>query len=252
MPLLLPPLLLLTRPRASSEEMAGALKRAGIASLIDPLLHYEPVATGCTLLAEVIAKEPARPLLMTSREAVRYCADCSPHRAMPLLAVGPATAHAATQAGFSQVSDLSKAGGEDAGSAKGMITEIIAHWPAGTSFIYPSAQHVRRDIPALLRPYGHEVERIICYKTVLTEAWHDSTIEQWQQITGVVLCSRRSAEQFIMLVTQHWPDEKSTAHLTAYCISQDVADALQAVPMKRTLVAAAPHGQAILSTILSS
>ncbi|MGC2413915.1 MAG: uroporphyrinogen-III synthase, partial [Stellaceae bacterium] len=88
---------LVTRPRAEAESLAEALAARGIEALIEPLLeiHYrnEPVPD----LAGVQA------ILCTSANGVRALARLSHERAVPLFAVGEASAGRARDEGFIRV-----------------------------------------------------------------------------------------------------------------------------------------------------
>src|SRR5436309_14101233 len=95
---------LVTRPRADAMALAEALAARGIEAIVEPLLdiHYrdEPAPE----LAGVQA------VLCTSANGVRALARLSAERAIPLLAVGEATAARARTEGFVEVESAGGAG----------------------------------------------------------------------------------------------------------------------------------------------
>src|SRR5947209_4837807 len=99
---------LVTRPRVEAESLAAALAARGIVAIIEPLLeiHYRGEPTPD--LAGVQA------ILCTSANGVRALARLTDERALPLLAVGEATAARARAEGFASVE-----------SAGGNVDELI-------------------------------------------------------------------------------------------------------------------------------
>lgn len=88
------PLLLVTRPPDPARRTAAAARRAGFATLTAPLLFPEPLAWAAP------ADQPEA-LLFTSAVTPALVAARAPRlRAVPVWAVGPATARAARRAGF--------------------------------------------------------------------------------------------------------------------------------------------------------
>ena len=103
---------LVTRPRAEAASLAEALAARGIAALLEPLLdiHYRDLG-GPFDLSGVQA------LLCTSANGVRAFTRFSPERAIPVFAVGEATAARARAEGFSDV--------HSAGGAVGDLVELV-------------------------------------------------------------------------------------------------------------------------------
>src|SRR5579862_1986216 len=88
---------LITRPRAEAEALAALLARRGIEALIEPLIE----------IAGRVAPPPdfagVQAVLCTSANGVRALARTSAERAVPLFAVGDATAARARTEGFRHV-----------------------------------------------------------------------------------------------------------------------------------------------------
>src|SRR6266852_282900 len=88
---------LVTRPRAEAEGLAAALAERGIAAIVEPLLEIYYRDAASPDLAGIQA------ILCTSANGVRALARLSDERALPLLAVGEASAARARDDGFKRV-----------------------------------------------------------------------------------------------------------------------------------------------------
>jgi uroporphyrinogen-III synthase len=111
--------LLVTRPQPAADASAARLVALGHDVLVAPLLA--PVATAWTA-----PDDPPRALLLTSASAVRLGNLPAAWRAIPVFAVGSATAAAAAAAGWSDVRD---ARGDVAGAlalaARSGVTRLL-------------------------------------------------------------------------------------------------------------------------------
>src|SRR5436190_23939583 len=94
---------LVTRPREDAAELAAALTARGIETVIEPLIEIYFRTEPAPDLAG------AQAVLCTSANGVRALARLSGERALPLLAVGDATAARARAEGFA---DVASAGGD--------------------------------------------------------------------------------------------------------------------------------------------
>src|ERR1700726_5299429 len=88
---------LVTRPRAEAGALAEALAMRGIEAIIEPLLEIHYRDGPAPVLAGVQA------VLCTSANGVRALARLSGERAVPLFAVGEASAARGRQEGFAHV-----------------------------------------------------------------------------------------------------------------------------------------------------
>lgn len=117
-PSVLPPVLLMTRPRAASERFLGAVAQdllAQVEVVISPVIEIAPCAV------EDVPSHAG--LVLTSQAAVPFAADLLPDRQTPAYCVGPATTAAARHAGWPA---------QEAGSdADGLIRHLIAERPEG-------------------------------------------------------------------------------------------------------------------------
>src|SRR5712692_1972529 len=88
---------LVTRPRAEAQSLAEALAARGIAAIIEPLLEIHYRSEPAPDLAGIQA------ILCTSANGVRALARLTDERALPLFAVGEASAARAHDDGFARV-----------------------------------------------------------------------------------------------------------------------------------------------------
>lgn len=138
-----PPLtLLLTRPRAQSQDFAEALEAAlpgRFRAVIAPVLRIAPVEAEIDL-------EGARGLLFTSANGVEVFAGRSEDRSLPAFCVGDMTARAARAAGFRARS----AGGDVAA-----LTALVAAEPPGPgAFVHVRGRHAAGDLTGRLAAAG--------------------------------------------------------------------------------------------------
>ena len=92
---------LITRPRLDGEETARHLAELDIQSVIAPLIEISDIARAAQDLERDL--EGVQAVLVTSANGARAFARATMQRTIPVFAVGDASAAAATQSGFSQV-----------------------------------------------------------------------------------------------------------------------------------------------------
>src|SRR5438874_6068354 len=143
---------LVTRPRADAESVAAALAARGILAIIEPLLeiHYrgEPTPDFAGVQA----------ILCTSANGVRALARLTGERALPLFAVGEASAARAHDEGFASVES---AGGSLA-DLVGLVRERLN--PAAGRLLHVAGSVVAGDLVGALRAEGFAVDRTVLYE----------------------------------------------------------------------------------------
>ncbi|AWK89551.1 uroporphyrinogen-III synthase [Azospirillum thermophilum] len=205
------PTLLITRPADDAEPMRSLLRQRGYGVMVEPMLtvrwrtdrHPDP--------AEVQA------LLFTSANGVRAFARCSDERALPVLAVGAASAAAAREAGFAAVE-----------SADGDVADLAALIrrrcdPAAGALLHAAASAVAGDLGGMLAADGFTVRKEVLYETVPAAALSGETAVALRQgrIAGVTLMSPRTARSFVALL--------DAAGLLEACRSADMIGLSRAV-----------------------
>ena len=143
---------LVTRPRAEAETLAAALAERGIEAIIEPLLEIHYRSEPALDLAGVQA------ILCTSANGVRALARLTGERALPLFAVGEASAARARDEGFARVE-----------SAGGSLADLAALArdrlrPDAGRLLHVAGSAVAGDLAGALRATGFAVDRAVLYE----------------------------------------------------------------------------------------
>src|SRR5579863_6404906 len=143
---------LVTRPRAAAVELAEALAARGIVAIIEPLLDIRYRSAPAPDLAGVQA------ILCTSANGVRALARLADERAVPLFAVGEASAARARDEGFVRV--------ESAGGTVGDLARLARErlCPAAGRLLHVAGSVVAGDLAGELRGHGFAVDRAVLYE----------------------------------------------------------------------------------------
>jgi uroporphyrinogen-III synthase len=231
--------LLVTRPEPDATRQAEILAARGHEPVVAPLLLIEP-ATETTL-----DLDGAQALIVTSRNALRALAarpDLAAALRLPLLAVGEATAKAATELGFAKVTAGPGSGKE--------LSRLIAGTldPKAGALVHLVGETVAFDMKAALQAKGFKLRQPVLYRAVPATRLPEPVLSLLNGgLDGVVLMSPRTAAIFAALVVRH--DALTQAsRLDCYCLSAAVAQAVE--PLKaRVIVAARPREEDILALI---
>lgn len=179
--------------------------------------------------------EPVQAYLVTSRNGAEALARYTESRTIPVLAVGAATAERLTDLGFEAVESADG----DAADLTALAQRRLD--PAGGPLIFLSAEIVAGDIEGALSAAGFDLQRVIAYRGV-PERSLDRDVEAQMRagdIQGVLFFSPRAGRIFVSLVEQAGLTSFCT-ELTAYCISDPVADAVGEIPWQAVRVATKP------------
>lgn len=229
---------LITRPEAEARSLADILARRGIAAVLAPMLSILP--TGARL-ADAAGFQAA---VATSRNGADGLAAATGRRALPVFAVGDATAQRLRHHGFAPVTAAAGTGA----ALVGLIRQRFA--PGGGALLWASGDEVRVDLAAELVNFGYAVERIVVYRSepaaelpaAAARALADGGLD------GVLFFSPRSTERFASLVTEAGLAPR-TATMNAYCLSTAVADAARTLPWAAIRTAARPTRDDLLATL---
>ncbi|MGD9738759.1 MAG: uroporphyrinogen-III synthase [Bauldia sp.] len=234
--------LLVTRPEPDAERTAARLRAAGHEVLLQPV-------QATVLLPEPAPRAPPSAIAVTSRNGVRALAawrQSARWRHLPLFAVGPGTAKAASEAGFGHVAS---ADGDGAALA-GLIRR--EREPSSGPILYPAAADRSPVLEATLRGAGYEIDTVVAYRMepvaaldpAIARAFGDRTID------GVLLYSPRSAAAFVDLLGGAGL-LASLAAVTIYAISDATAAALRETDVG-VKVAERPDEEALLRLLTVS
>lgn len=230
--------ILVTRPQPGADETAAQLIRLGHQPLICPLLDIAYLDSPLVIGPDVAA------LVLTSPSGVRGLARLTARRDLPLYSVGDRTADLARQLGFAQV--LSAAGDVNA------LADLILREPPAKAgrLLHVGGENVAGDLAGLLRPHGIGLDRHIAYRAVPVQALAVPTAAALADggISHVLLFSARTARCFVTLVEKAGL-APAMAGLTALCISQAVAEAIQGPAWGGIKVAASPDADHLLALL---
>ena len=206
---------LVTRPRADSEELVGDLAARGHAAVVEPLLNIR-VRDVEPDVADVQA------LLITSANGVRAFAELSDARDLRVLTVGEASAEAARKAGFIGVESAD-------GDAEALARLVIDRLDPANGPVYHAAGTVTAGaLKDRLTAAGFEVRRTPLYEAVPAERLSEETRTALQEgaLDAALFFSPRTAKVFVTLLYA-----EGIAHtrgqIRAICLSDAVASALQ-------------------------
>jgi len=208
---------LVTRPEPDARREADALRERGYDPVLAPLLGIE-------FLKDVpLDLEGAQAVVITSRNALRALED-HPQReevaALPLFAVGEATAWAGRQFGFSEVTI-----GPGTGAGLPPIIRREVH-PEKGPLVHIGAEKVAFDLKGALEEDGFELRRFVLYRSHPVEALSDDVVSALMsgEITRVLLLSPRTARTFARLAQRYGVTDAKG--LVCYCLSKAIAEAV--------------------------
>lgn len=229
--------LLVTRPEPEAQVTAEVLRSAGHEVLVEPMLVVRPVPNVVLPLDDVDA------LIVTSANALRALEDhrdIKQLRALPLFAVGAATAELASRMGFRSVT----AGPGTAIELVGVVSGAMA---PGSTLLHLAGDVLAADLEAPLTRSGFVIRVVVVYRT--TEQNRLSSATETALRTGaleaVILLSPRTARVFAALCRAAG---LTLDAVTIYCLSDACARALgEHAP--RIRIAGRPELSALLELI---
>jgi uroporphyrinogen-III synthase len=231
---------LLTRPRPDSEALAKRLQAAGIEALVAPMLEIAPRE------APELDLDGVSAIVLTSANGARSLARVSDRRDLRVLAVGEATAAAAQEAGFADVTSAD-------GDSDALATLARDRLDAGAgAVLHVSGAHVAGDLEGALTAAGFAYRRAVLYEAKVAEALPEEAARALRagSLDGVLLFSPRSARTLIDLVRAA-ELEGALGRLTAWCLSEAVAGAASPESWRRVAVAAEPRAESLLALVLA-
>ncbi|MHA1564006.1 MAG: uroporphyrinogen-III synthase [Alphaproteobacteria bacterium] len=233
--------LLITRPQEDAAPVAKLLRGRGFDVVIEPLLTIRYDTTAPVDLSDV------QGVLITSANGVRALARATARRDVILLTVGGASARTAMDLGFGQVED----GGGDVGALAALAQERFD--PQSSPLIHVAGTVTAGDLAGRLEAAGFSVQRRVLYDAQPASALSPALCKMLTggEIDGVLLYSPRTAKLLVSLLTAAGLSE-AARRITAFCLSQAVADALAPLQGMRVLVAATPDQEALLAVLQST
>ncbi len=237
-----PPTIWLNRPREDSIAFANELGAQGLNTIIAPVLHImrqplpEPITIG----------KPAA-FLITSRHATHALAQLPVSwQPLPAYCVGSATAASATEHGLKNIIPGTR-------NVLGLLPHIVADLASGSELLYLAGDETRTDVVPILGAQNIHVTTAIVYRAVSERVLNDqirSAIAD-RKISAVAFFSPRSAEIACKLMKQSGVADSAAAHMHAYCLSHNVAQAARMVPWAGIHTCPVPTRQAMRELIVS-
>jgi uroporphyrinogen-III synthase len=228
---------LVTRPREEAEALASAVAARGVGALIEPMMqvHFRHAILDFTGVQAV---------LCTSANGVRALARASAERAMPLLAVGDATAARARAEGFTTVAS---AGGAAADLAR-LAAERLR--PQDGLLLHVCGSVLASDLAGALGAHGFAVERSVLYSAQPVAALSLAAVRALSagEIDFALFFSPRTAAVFVRLAEAAGVAQGCRT-ATALSISAAADKALDPVPWAERRIAERPNQAALLDKL---
>jgi uroporphyrinogen-III synthase len=230
--------LLVTRPRDDAVTLAARLERMGHGALVAPLMEVK------FFDGPALELKGVQGVLATSANGIRAFARRSKVRDLPVYAVGPQTAEAASEAGFELVHSAE-------GDAQA-LAEAVASWtkPGKGALLHAAGTETAGRLRKALQAKGFAVAVETLYEAEPVAALPQEAHRALQQgkLDGVMLFSPRSAKLFSRLVGEAGL-AAACARLACFCISAATAAELGGLNFARLAVAGAPNQEAILALL---
>lgn len=229
---------LVTRPRDEAAELSEALAARGITAMIEPLLDISYRAEPPPDLAGVQA------VLCTSVNGVRALARLSAERALPLFAVGDASAARARAEGFLHVESA-------AGNVEDLARLVARRLaPSAGRLLHVGGGVVAGDLAGALQAGGFTVERAVLYEARPAAALGAATVRALAagSIDFALFFSPRTAAVFVRLAESAGLAQ-AIRHLSAVSISAAADAALDPLRWRTRVVADHPAQAALLAAL---
>lgn len=230
---------IVTRPAEAAAELQAELSGHGIEALAAPMLTVEPGDPAAVL------PEGIQAVLVTSGNGAQAAARLGLDPALPVLAVGEATAQAAGGAGFTAVTAAS---GDAAALAALVVRTCRPDWGP---LLWVSGAAVSTDLVETLSGSGFTVIRRVAYRTEMARALPPEVEEGLRagSVEGVLFFSPRSAEAFARLVGERGLED-ACATLSAYCLSDPIAQSASKLAWRAIHVAETPTKAALIAAVV--
>jgi uroporphyrinogen-III synthase len=230
--------LLLTRPANQDEPLVDMLLALGHEIVHEPLLRIEALPAGDIEAGRYQA------IAVTSSNALRNLKPSPDLAAVPVFAVGAATAKLARGKGFTTVV-AGEVGAPELAQALAAKLD-----PVKGAVLYLRGDDVAFDLAAALAGSGFNVESRKVYRAVPAINLSDAAISGLVDgtIGGVVLLSPRTAQTYVKLLHQA-ALEPAQVQAVHFCLSARVATPLDDLGIKGTRVAARPDLQELVALI---
>lgn len=226
---------IITRAEPGTSETAARIEALGAEPILASVLSLQPDPD-----APLADLKSVTGLVFTSANGVRVYAEREGDRTLTAWCVGPATATAAREAGFSDVR-------ESAGNAIDLAEFIAANAkPSSHPLLHVANAAAKGDLKAELERLGFAVQFTPLYRMQPAAALPDAAIQALtQEAPAIVLIhSAKGAERFAALC-----ENLSRDQLTAVAISDPASAPLAPLKLAGLHIADAPNEDSLLSAL---
>lgn len=234
----LAPLVLITRPAEDAAPLLDAIRAVGLDGMVEPMLRIEPRADA------QIDIDDCRALLFTSANGVRAFSRFSTRRDLPVIAVGPASALAASEAGFEDVEAA-------AGDVDALIESVQARFSPGEApFFHAAGTVTAGDLKGRLEAIGYRVRREHLYNAEPATGLSDACLAAFDsgRIAATTFFSPRTATAFVRLLEESGRAPRART-VWAICLSEAVAAEARAIEWTGTKVAETRDTAAMIAAL---
>lgn len=222
--------ILITRTEPGASKTANLATQRGYSPVVSPLARVE-------MLHADVSLDAIDAVALTSPNGARAFARLTPERSLPVLAVGGATAEAAREAGFTEITDADS-------DAAGLAQLISDRMMPGTRILHARGEIVARDLSGLLAGHGILVLPLIVYRTHAVSSFTEPARAALQQ--GPVIATVHSPGGANRLVAALEALGGIPAGLFAAAISPAAAEPLRAAGIAPVEIADAPTDAGLL------
>jgi uroporphyrinogen-III synthase len=229
--------ILVTRSQRRAADTAGALRARGHEPVIAPLFAMER-------LADVDpASGPWDGILLTSANGlwgiVSFAHDKKWH-GIPVFAIGDATAKAARDMHFADVTSAS-------GNVDDLLNLIAARLQPPAKLLYLAGEERAGDIAGALRGRNFEVELVVVYRFLTAQFLPEPAAAALESgLDGVLHFSPASAEGFLNAARNSNLLDAALNKPVHFCLSEQVAAPLRKANAARIQIAGQPTQDALL------
>ena len=230
---------LITRPRADAEAFAARLHALGHTTLVEPLIEIAFQDGPPLDLSGIQA------LAFTSANGVRAAARRTAERALPVVAVGPATAAEAASLGFRAISESAGEGVE------GLAQHIAATLkPAAGTILHVTGTVTAGDLKKSLATAGFSVRTERLYEARAAENLSGALAAELAAglIEAATFFSPGTASLFATLIEAE-NLASACRSITAVTLSPAVAKALGSLEFRDIRTATTPTTEAMLACL---
>jgi uroporphyrinogen III methyltransferase/synthase len=253
--------ILVTRPRAQSEEITAQLEALGAAVIHCPTIEVIPPSSWAALDASIARIQEYDWIVFTSANGAHFffrrlsgtrSEGVEALAAHVICAIGPATARAVEAAGA-----LAHVPASDS-KAEGALMAIISHVGGeenvrGLRFLIPRARVAREILPAGLRSLGAHVDAVETYQTVKPDVHPEAIIRLFKEnsIDAITFTSSSTVSNFAELAGLTDLSDLLATTLVA-CIGPVTAETAASHGLKRVIQPELYNAAALVESIVRS